>query len=57
MHLARPVFSLDQRRFGRGPMWTAAAPPEPPAIVSGDDLRLFATTFAAGFLFVSLLLA
>ncbi len=55
MQFARPVFSLDQRRFGRGPMWTTAAPPEQSAI--SDDLRLFATTFGAGFLFVSLLLA
>jgi hypothetical protein len=57
MHFARPIFSLDQRRFGRGPMWTTAMLPESPAIGLGDDLRLFATTFAAGFLFVSLLLA
>jgi len=57
MHFARPVFSLNQRRFGRGRMWTTAVLLERPAIALGDDLRLFATTFAAGFLFVSLLLA
>ena len=57
MHFARPIFSLDQRRFGRGPMWTTAALPAQPEIALGDDLKLFATTFAGGFLFVSLLLA
>ena len=57
MHFARPVLSPDQRRFGRGPMRTTCAPPEAPAIALSDDFRLFATTFASGFLFVSLLLA
>ncbi len=52
---SRPLLALDQRRFGRGPMWNTAAPPAQPAI--SDDLKLFATTFAGGFLFVSLLLA
>ena len=56
MHFARPIFSLDQRRFGRGPMRTTA-PYAQPATAPSDDLRLFATTFAAGFLFISLLLA
>ncbi len=55
MHFARPIFSLEQSRFGRGPTWTTAAPPAQPAI--SDDLKLFATTFAGGFLFVFLLLA
>lgn len=60
MHFARPIFSrpvpaLGQSRFGRGPMWITDAPPAQIAI--SDDLRLFATTFAGGFLFVSLLLA
>ena len=60
MHFARPIFSrpalaIGQRRFGRGPMWITHAPPAQPAI--SDDLRLFATTFAGGFLFVSVLLA
>lgn len=57
MHFARPTYSCHQRGFGRGPMWTTEAIPEPPAIALSDDLRLFATTFAAGFLFVSLLIA
>ncbi len=55
MHFARPSNSLDPRGFGRGPMWITT-PPEP-AIALSDDVRLFATTFGAGFLFVSLLLA
>ena len=57
MQFARPIFALDQRCFGRGPMWTTAAPAEQPAFTLNDDLKLFATTFAGGFLFVSLLLA
>lgn len=57
MHLARPIHALDQRSFGRGRVWLTAALPQPPAIVLSDELKLFATTFAAGFLFVSLLIA
>lgn len=36
---------------------TAAQAGPSPTAQAGDDLRLFATTFAAGFLFVSLFLA
>lgn len=57
MQLARPLTALDQRRFGRGPVWLTVAPAAPAAIALSDDLKLFATTFAAGFLFVSLLIA
>lgn len=57
MHFARPLYALDQRRFGRGPARTAAAAPVGETIAASGDLRLFATTFAAGFLFVSLLIA
>ena len=57
MHFARPLFALDQRCFGRGPMWTTAELPEQAAFALSDDLKLFSTTFAGGFLFVSLLLA
>ena len=55
MSFSRPAFALAQRRFGRGPVRAVAA-------VAGDssgfseDLRLFAATFAAGFLFVSILI-
>jgi hypothetical protein len=54
MQLARSAIALDPRRFGR-------APSREPAVPSvdrqrSDDLRLFAMTFAAGFLFVSVLI-
>ena len=54
MQLARPISALDPRRFGRGPMrefGTVAA-----SAHATGDLKLFATTFVAGFLFVSLLI-
>jgi hypothetical protein len=55
MSFSRPAFALCQRRFGRGR--ARAAPQALPA--SADwiaDFRLFAATFAAGFLFVSILI-
>lgn len=55
MQLARPVIAVHPYHFGRGPMRSVAAPDAEPA--AGDDLKLFATTFLAGFLFVSMLLA
>lgn len=55
MQLARPSFALHPFRFGRGQVrdLTAAAP-----VQSGlsADVKLFATTFAAGFVFVSMLI-
>ncbi|MES2119272.1 MAG: hypothetical protein V4513_01680 [Pseudomonadota bacterium] len=58
MQLARPAIALDPKRFGRGRALVLAAP-APPASLGGlsDDLRLFATTFLAGFIFVSVFLA
>jgi hypothetical protein len=55
MSFSRPDFALSQRRFGRGPLRAVVAPA---ANKRGlvDDLRLFAATFAAGFLFVSILI-
>jgi hypothetical protein len=55
MRILRPVIALDPRLFGRR---------VPGFILDGDpvewriseDLRLFATTFAIGFLFVSVLI-
>jgi hypothetical protein len=55
MQLARSGIALDPRRFGRGMARTSALP-MPPSGLSGD-VKLFLTTFAAGFLFVSVLLA
>ena len=51
----RPAIAVDPRRFGR-----AVAPSDQPAErvePMNADLKLFMTTFAAGFLFVSVILA
>jgi hypothetical protein len=55
MPFSRPAFALSQRRFGRGPMRVAADTARDERKLT-DDLRLFAATFAAGFLFVSILI-
>jgi hypothetical protein len=55
MQFARPVFIHHSRRFGRGPVRVLAEPDEAPFRLS-DDVKLFAATFAAGFLFVSILI-
>ena len=55
MQLTRPAVAIDPRLFGRRPDRQLGG--ALPAISSGDGLRLFATTFAAGFLFVSILIA
>ena len=56
MQLARSASANHPRLFGRGPVRDVeqAAP-----VVSriSDDLKLFATTFAAGFIFVTVLFA
>ena len=54
MQLARPAHAIDPRRFGRRPIAVAAALPAKPTL--NEDLKLFAITFAAGFLFVSILI-
>ena len=60
----RRCWRLDPRRFGRAqPVRTAQPPsaiaplPIAPATPIGSALGLFAITFLAGFLFVSILLA
>jgi len=53
MQLARPAFAMDPRMFGRGRRWTLSIPQR--ASIS-NDLKLFATTFVAGFLVVSILI-
>ena len=56
MATIRPAAALDPRSFGK--RMRSSAPAQPfPAAASSDDLRLFAMTFAAGFLFVSVLIA
>jgi hypothetical protein len=46
---------MDPRRFGRAVVARPEALPAPAPAFSAD-LRLFAITFAAGFLFVSILI-
>ena len=54
MQLARPAIALDPRRFGRRAVALADTARIKPAL--NDDVRLFALTFVAGFLFVSILI-
>jgi hypothetical protein len=54
MQLARPAFALDPRRFGRGRARILGV--EEAGSTIGPDLKLFATTFVAGFLVVSILI-
>ena len=56
MRMLRPAFALHPRFFGkRFPGFILGTPEEPGWRVS-DDLKLFATTFAVGFVFVSALI-
>jgi hypothetical protein len=56
MQFARSAIAVHPRTFGRGPRKHLHVS-EPGYQLISDDLKLFATTFAAGFLFVSVLLA
>ena len=53
---ARSAIALDPRLFGRGQTRLLETDTKPAWRLS-DDARLFATTFAAGFLFVSIFIA
>jgi hypothetical protein len=55
MQLARPAFAMDPKRFGKGQVRELSGPAPAPTEIS-NDLKLFAITFAAGFLFVSILI-
>lgn len=55
MAMSRPAPALDPHRFGRRPAARAEARALPPSGLD-NDLRLFAMTFAGGFLFVSILI-
>ena len=55
MQLARPLFALDPKLFGKGRA-RELAPLLIPSTRIGSDLKLFATTFLAGFVFVSILI-
>lgn len=55
MHVARPAIALHPKLFGKGKVRELPSP-GPVATTLSGDLKLFATTFLAGFLFVSILL-
>ena len=52
----RAVIAVDPRRFGRAPV-RALALQRQSGWSLGDDAKLFATTFVAGFLVASILIA
>ena len=54
MRTGRALVAADPRLFGRAAC--AQTIPDARTWAVGDDLKLFATTFAAGFLFVSILI-
>jgi len=56
MRTTRQAIALDPRQFGRRPPTAAVEAPQTIGALN-QDLRLFGATFAAGFLFVSVLLA
>lgn len=51
-----PLVRRDPRRFARG-MAKLTAMPQPAGLAISSDLRLFAHTFGAAFLFVSVFIA
>ena len=55
MAISRPATLVEPLRFGRRSIARAEALTIPETGLN-DDLRLFAATFAAGFLFVSILI-
>jgi len=55
MQLVRPFIAANPRLFGRGPVRELTAPAAAEFSFS-DDIKLFAMTFLAGFLFVSILI-
>ena len=54
-----PFRRVDPRRFGRSALLRTGAAPKPPQrpAALGYEFKLFAVTFLAGFLFVSILLS
>ena len=55
MQLARPLLATDPKRFVKRPVRELSSPARTSATI-GNDLKLFAATFVAGFLFVSVLI-
>jgi hypothetical protein len=56
MRLLRPVIALDPRLFGRRFPGFILGGEERPEFAISDDLKLFVTSFALGFVFVSALI-
>ena len=56
MRMLRPASAIDPRLFGRRMPGFILDGNEELAVTVGEDLKLFATTFAIGFLFVSVLI-
>ena len=56
MQLARPAIAQHPFLYGRGVVRELGRPAAQAALVV-DDLKLFAVTFLAGFIFVSVLIA
>jgi hypothetical protein len=56
MQLVRPPFATHPRLFGRGQARVLDEPAGGSGFSVGPDLKLFAGTFVAGFLFVTILL-
>ena len=57
MQLARPAFALHPSLFGRGRIREPAAQPVAASFSIVADVKLFTTTFVAGFIFVSILIS
>ena len=56
MRMLRPAIAVDPRLFGRRMPGFILGSGEEHGWTVGEDLKLFATTFATGFLFVSVLI-
>ncbi len=55
MQLSRPAFALHPTLFGRGQVRDGIVDNQRGAMLSAD-VKLFATTFIAGFVFVSIMI-
>ena len=53
MRMTRPAIAIDPRLFGRRFPGFILGSEEQAEFTVSDDLKLFMTTFAAGFIFVS----
>ena len=56
MRNARSAIALDPRSFGRARPWLLEPAGDASSWSMSEDLKLFASTFAAGFLFVSIVI-